>query len=121
MVAAWHSAADTLVRDLQRVFQARLRSVVAFGSSLDGLDEPLTCLALVDAVEMPDLDQCAALSSHWTKHRIATPLILPQREFARSLDAFPLEYGEIIRSHQLVFGVDPFEGTTISHEDLRRA
>jgi hypothetical protein len=121
MAAAWHSAAETLVRDLQRVFQARLRSIVAYGSGLEGLDEPLTCLALVDSVEMADLEQCAALSPRWAKHRVATPLILPQREFARSLDAFPLEYGEIIRAHQLVFGADPFEGAAIPHEDLRRA
>jgi hypothetical protein len=38
-----------------------------------------------------------------------------------SLDAFPLEYGEIIRAHQRVFGSDPFAGVAIAPADLRRA
>ena len=122
MAAAWHSTAEHLVHDLERIFQRRLRSVVAYGPCLDGRDdEPLTCLALVDSLDIGDLEQCAALTAHWTKRRIATPLILPAGEFARSLDAFPLEYGEIVRSHQPVHGTDPFAGVTISHEDLRRA
>jgi hypothetical protein len=42
-------------------------------------------------------------------------------EFRTSLDAFPLEYGEIIRSHQRVYGSDPFDGIAIAPADLRRA
>jgi hypothetical protein len=48
-------------------------------------------------------------------------LILAESEFRRSLDAFPLEYGEIIRAHQRVYGQDPFVGLAIAQEDLRRA
>src|SRR5207244_8096683 len=52
---------------------------------------------------------------------IATPLVLPEDEFRRSLDAFPLEYGEIIRAHEVLFGTSPFDGVTIERGDLRRA
>ena len=48
------------------------------------------------------------------------PLPLAQAEFMRSLDAFPLEYGEIVRAHRRVYGNDPFAGVTIAAEDLRR-
>jgi hypothetical protein len=48
-------------------------------------------------------------------------LILPEHEFRRSLDAFPLEYGEIIRAHARVVGNNPFDGIAIAREDLRRA
>ena len=34
----------------------------------------------------------------------------PTQEFRRSLDAFPLEYDEILRAHERVFGGDPFDG-----------
>jgi hypothetical protein len=61
------------------------------------------------------------MALQWARRRLATPLILPHQEFHRSLDAFPLEYGEIIRAHERVFGPDPFEGVAISREDLRRA
>jgi hypothetical protein len=48
-------------------------------------------------------------------------LILPAQEFLRSLDVFPLEYGEIVRAHAHVFGADPFQDVVIHEADLRRA
>jgi hypothetical protein len=57
----------------------------------------------------------------WRRERLATPLILPEDEFRRSLDAFPLEFGEIVRVHERVFGDDPFAGIAVTREDLRRA
>jgi hypothetical protein len=47
-------------------------------------------------------------------------LLLTRDEFSGSLDAFPIEYGEIIDSHRLLFGADPFAGLAIRTEDLRR-
>src|SRR5688572_7419378 len=116
----WRHAAAALVADLTRVFAGRLRSVVAYGSQLEG-DEaaPLTCLALVESISMSDLEACAKLAPHWGRHRLATPLILAEQEFLRSLDAFPLEYGEIMRAHERLFGGDPFEQVSIHKEDLR--
>jgi hypothetical protein len=122
MTAAWQSAALHLVSDLRNVFRDRLRSVVAYGSHLDGpASGPVTCLALVSELTIADLEACARYAGHWQRRDIATPLILPQAEFLRSLDAFPLEYGEIIRAHARVFGDDPFDGVTIAREDVRRA
>lgn len=118
----WRRAAAALVTDLRRVFADRLRSVVAYGSPVEHAgDGPLTCLALVDTLTVSDLDACARMASGWERHGLAIPLILPGQEFQRSLDAFPLEYGEIIRAHERVFGSDPFEQASISGEDLRRA
>ncbi len=122
MTAAWRPAAEILVRDLRTVFGDRLHSVVAYGASVEGVaDAPLTCLALVASLGVSDLEACARKAHHWHRERVATPLILPGDEFRRSLDAFPLEYGEILRAHERVFGADPFDGVAIAHEDLRRA
>lgn len=119
---SWRPAAAVLVGDLTRVFAGRLRSVVAYGACVDGdEDAPLTCLALVESIGVSDLDACARLSPDWERRRVATPLILPEHEFRRSLDAFPLEYGEVVRTHAHVFGPDPFDGASIAPEDLRRA
>ena len=118
----WRHAAAALVTDLRRVFGDRLRSVVAYGQTIEHAgDAPLTCLALVsDALTITDLEACAKLARGWGRHALATPLILPEHEFRRSLDAFPLEYGEIMRAHERVFGDDPFAGAAIPREDLRR-
>ena len=119
---SWRHAAATLVDDLRRVFAGRLRALVAYGPRVEGDgDSPLTCLALVDSLGVGDLEACARLTQQWERQGLAIPLILPQDEFRRSLDAFPLEYSEILRAHERVFGTDPFEGVSIAREDLRRA
>jgi hypothetical protein len=122
MTATWKSAADTLVGDLRNVFGPRLLAVVAYGPRIEGSSQdPLTCLALVESLTSEDLQACAQIARRWTRMQIATPLIVPAREFMRSLDTFPLEYGEIIRVHELVYGEDPFSAAAIAPEDLRRA
>lgn len=118
----WTPAAEALAADLKNVFGRRLEAVVAYGPSIEGVDEaPVTCLALVSSLTAEDLAASAAYANRWRRAGIATPLILPTGEFMRSLDVFPLEYGEIIRAHAVVHGDDPFATASISLEDLRRA
>jgi hypothetical protein len=122
MTPTWQTAAGVLVADLQTVFGDRLRSVVAYGPRVEGdEDSPLSCLALVASLEAGDLEKCARLADRWGRADLSIPLVVPEREFRRSLDAFPLEYGEIIRAHERVHGDDPFTGIAIAIEDLRRA
>jgi hypothetical protein len=47
--------------------------------------------------------------------------MLGEAEFRASLDAFPLEYGDIIAHHVVLTGHDPFEGLAANDEDLRWA
>src|SRR5678815_3637715 len=99
-------AADRIVTALRAIFGHRLRSVVAYGPHVEngGADvaEPLSCLALVTNLTISDLEASAARVHDWTRHQIATPLLLPEDEFRRSVDAFPLEYAEILRAHQVL-------------------
>ena len=111
---------------LRAIFRDRLRSVVAYGPQIEsgGVSDPagsLSCLALVTSVTVADLEACAARAHGWQREGIATPLLLPEEEFRRSLDAFPLEYAEILRAHDVLFGSNPFDGATIDRGDLRRA
>ena len=106
------------LHDLQHIFGERLHAVAAYGQP--GAS-PAACLALVRAITADDLDKCAAHAAAWYRAGCATPLLLTKEEFAASLDAFPIEYGEIIETHEIIFGVDPFTGLTISQGDLRRA
>jgi hypothetical protein len=122
MTPTWQSAALGLVGDLRNVFGDRLRSVVAYGPHIEGnTAAPLSCLALVSSHALADFEACARQTARWHRNRIATPLVISETELRTSLDAFPLEYGEIIRAHQRVFGSDPFDGVAIAQPDLRRA
>src|SRR5204862_7779486 len=128
MTAHSRPAADRAVAALRGVFRDRLRSVVAYGPQIDDggrvlSDAPgsLSCLALVTSLTVADLEACAARTHAWQREGIATPLLLPEDEFRRSLDAFPLEYAEILRAHEVLFGANPFDGIAIDRADLRRA
>jgi len=112
------SAVKPVLDDLQRVFGDRLEAFVIYGWRSTG---PVPTLALVRSLSIDDLNACAARTGAWRRAGAATPLMLTRTDFARSLDAFPVEYGEIIRHHNVVFGTDPFQGLSISRDDLRRA
>jgi len=122
MTDTWRHAARAVATELQAIFGARLRSLIAYGAHLDGhTDGPLTCLALVDSLTITDLDACASRTAGWRRAHVAVPLVLPVDEFRESLDAFPLEYGEILRAHQTVHGEDLLASVAIVPDDLRRA
>jgi hypothetical protein len=111
------SLAATL-HDLQHIFGDRLQAFVAYGHPNQA---PAPSVALVHTLTHDDLAACAARATSWHRAGSATPLLLTSDEFAGSLDAFPVEYGEIIETHHLLFGVDPFAGLSIRADDLRRA
>src|SRR5687768_10068445 len=106
------------LHDLQNIFGERLQAFVAYGRP--GAD-PVPALALVRSIAAEDLDKCAAHVAAWHRAGCATPLLLTREEFAGSLDAFPLEYGEILDTHRVIHGGNPFNGLSIRDEDVRRA
>jgi hypothetical protein len=107
-----------VLHDLQHIFGARLQALVAYG---DAHAAAAASLALVRDITADDLAACAGRASAWHRTGCATPLLLTREEFAGSLDAFPLEYGEILDTHRVIHGDDPFHGLTIRDEDVRRA
>ena len=123
MSSSWAGPTDYLVADLRTVFGERLRSVCVYGPHAEGHGgtAPISCLVLVSSIGSVDLDACGRALHSWRRQGLATPLILPELEFKRSLDAFPLEYAEMQRAHGQAYGPDPFVAIAISPEDLRRA
>ena len=118
METASRTEPHLLVADLRRIFGDRLDAVVAYGGRPSHWSRTL---ALVGSLTMDDLTALAAAAPAWHGRGIATPLVLPRVEFAKALDAFPVEYGEIIDTHTVLAGTDPFAGVDIAPADLRRA
>lgn len=133
-----------LDRTLREIFGGRLQSVVVYGqharvrqtndrdrqrgdaheASPAGHEAPATLthtLAIVNTLSTEDLRVCAARVAAWHDAGLATPLFIAADEFSRSLDAFPFEFGNILRDHLVVSGSNPFEGLSVSPADLRRA
>ena len=108
---------EPVLSDLRRIFGERLESAVTYGAA----DDAPHSLALVASLTLDDLTALAAAAPTWHEAGAATPLVVPHDEFAASLDAFPAEYGEIIDTHAVLHGSDPFTGISIDAGDLRRA
>ncbi len=116
------TALEGLAADLRRVFGARLRSLAAYGLTIPAPPpRMLHTLALVDRLTFEDLVRCVPLADGWRRRSLAVPLVLELEEFMRTLDVFPLEYGDIIAHHVLIAGTDPFSGTRVAQADVRRA
>jgi hypothetical protein len=118
-------ALETFVADIRGIFGARLQAIVVYDAVAPAGPErtkpEIHTLTLVDAVRFEDVAACAARSSSWGRSGLATPLIMGGEEFRRSLDTFPLEYGNIIATHRVVAGSNPFKDLTVRVEDLRHA
>jgi hypothetical protein len=119
--AGAQAALDALAADLRRIFGDRLQSIVAYDANGAAEDDEAHSLALVERVTFEDLTACAPLVTNWRRRGLAVPLILSSDEFRRTVDVFPLEYGDIIHRHALIYGRNPFAGVEVSPADLRRA
>ncbi|MCM3878576.1 MAG: hypothetical protein ND807_00570 [Vicinamibacterales bacterium] len=107
-------SADTLAAELLEIFGPRLKMVAAFGT------EPQTC-AVVDSLSADDLARCAKRRAGWKRAGLDAPLLIVRDELARGLDAFPLEFSEIIATRRLIAGTDLFDTLAVPAEDCRRA
>jgi hypothetical protein len=116
------ASVDVLERELRGVFGSRLQSLVAYGlRTHHGSHAPVRTLALVESLSEQDLRACAGKVKSWHGAGLATPLLVASAEFARSLDAFPLEFGAIIADHEVVAGTQPFAQAKVDPTDVRRA
>jgi hypothetical protein len=120
------AACQHLLDDLRACFGHRLAALVAYGPGVFHVPAhrsgrvPLNTLALVDAVGLADLESMARHAERWDRSGLAMPLVLGRDEFSRSLDAFPVEFGNIIAHHVVLAGDDPFEDLAVRKADLRR-
>jgi hypothetical protein len=114
-------AVRTLEQDLRRLFGDRLQSLIVYRAADASVDPDVATLAVVEGLSADDLRGCAARAGSWHEAGLATPLLLAPREFGRSLDAFPFEFGAILAEHALVCGDDPFAGLRVDPVHLRHA
>ena len=114
------AALETLLRDLRTIFGARLHALVAYGLASTNDDSYVRTLGLVERVAFDDLARAVPLAAEWLRHGLAVPLLLSRHEFERTLDVFPLEYGNLIANHVVIAGDDPFATVRVADADRRR-
>ena len=102
----------------------RLVSLLLYGSAASGTHVPgrsdVNTLLICDAVDEGLFVALEPALARWVRAGNPAPLILAEREWRASADAFAIEYEEIRHAHRVLAGRDPWAGISVRREDLRR-
>lgn len=104
----------------------RLVSLLLYGSAAReqgaGSGEPdgMNTLLIVDRADPALFAALAAPVRVWIGANHPPPLVLTEREWRDSADAFAVEYEDIRAGHRVLAGRDPWHGIRVQREHVRR-
>jgi hypothetical protein len=114
---------DELVTQLRAAYGTHLSAVVLYGSAAAGEHIPkqsdYNVLLLLDAIEPSQLAAASAVAQAWRDAGNPPPMTMTLAEWRRSSDVFPMEYADILDRHRVLFGAAPFDGISVTRENLR--
>ncbi|HYT04856.1 MAG TPA: hypothetical protein VEM13_08260 [Gemmatimonadales bacterium] len=115
---------DSLGDAVARALGQRLVALLLYGSAARGTNvrdrSDINTLLICDAADDALFDALAPVVREWTRARHPAPLILTEREWRESADAFPIEYEDMRDAHRLLAGRDPWQGISVRRDDVRR-
>ena len=116
---------DTFAQQVAAALGARLVSLLVFGSAARAggsarRNGSIDTLLIADGVDERLLTSLAPLVTGWEKTGHPAPLILSEREWLGSADAFAIEYEDIRAAHRVVAGRDPWTSVSVQREDVQR-
>src|SRR2546422_10814817 len=121
---ASHLTVEQFAAEVARALGARLVALLLYGSWARGTHVPdrsdVNTLLLCDTVDDALFATLAPAMRAWTRAGHPAPLILTEREWRQSADAFPIEYEDMREAHRLLAGRDPWPGIQVDREQLRR-
>lgn len=114
---------DELVTQLRAAYGTRLNSVVLYGSAATGEHIPkrsdYNVLLLLNEIDANALASASAVARAWGDAGNPPPMTMTVEEWRASADVFPMEYADILERHKVLHGTPPFDGVTVSNDDLR--
>lgn len=115
---------ETFAHDVAQALGERLVALLLYGSMARGAHVPdrsdVNTLLISDAVDEELFARLEAPIRAWTRAGHPAPLMLTEREWRSSADAFPIEYDDMRQAHRLLAGRDPWQGITVRKDQLRR-
>jgi hypothetical protein len=117
---------EAFATQMSAALGTRLVSLLLYGSAAReqgaGGREPagMNTLLIVDRDDPVLFAALVAPVRSWVAAGHPPPLILTDREWRDSADAFPVEYEDIRDGHRLLAGRDPWHGIRIQREHVRR-
>ena len=114
---------EELVKQLRAAYGEHLTAAVLYGSGASGEHIPAlsdyNVLLLLDTIDGARLAAASAVANAWRDAGNPPPMTMTMHEWRNSSDVFPMEYADILDRHKVLFGTAPFDGITVSPENLR--
>ena len=109
--------------DMKSVYETDLISIILYGSAARGdyvhRKSDINFLVILTEAGIKSIDYTIDLLKKWRKRAVTTPLFLTPEYIRSSLDSFPLEFWDMQKFHQIVYGEDLLRGLEIRRSDLR--
>lgn len=113
---------EIFTEELKKTCGENLRSVVLYGSAVAGDSVKTSDYNVLVVTERLDAEVLLALTglcARWDKDGNPAPLLFAGDTLRRSADVYPVEFSDIIQTHKVLHGADPFEGMKIEPANLR--
>ncbi len=109
--------------DVKEIYGDELIAVILYGSGAAGTYVPkksdINFLIVLSQTGIEKLSRCFPLLEKWRPRGVAVPLIVTQEYIKSSLDSFPIEFFNMQRHHQVIYGEDVLRNLHIPKENLR--
>ena len=114
---------DRLVEELRNAHGENLTSIVLYGSAAAGeavpQDSDHNLLVVLQRIAAKDLRASQKPLAAWIKAGEPPPVYFTVEELQRAADVFPIEFTQMEKAREVLFGRDPFELVEISRANLR--
>ena len=113
---------EIMTDELKRLCGANLSAAVLYGSAVAGdsvKTSDYNMLVVLNRLDAEALQALTGLCSRWDRDGNPAPLLFAREALLRSADVFPVEFSDIIQTHRVLYGENPFAGMKIDPAHLR--
>jgi len=114
---------EAFTRDIKTIYGGDLVSIALFGSAAGPDYRPgisdINFLIVLSDEAIDQLERAIDVVARWRRKRVAVPLFMTRSYIESSLDAYPLEFLTMSRTHRPVYGDDVLADIVCDPEHLR--
>jgi predicted nucleotidyltransferase len=112
-----------ILGDLKGIYGEGLQSVILYGSGARGDyvsgKSDINFLVVLDETSVNDLDRALPVIPKWKKRAVAVPLFMTKAFICSSIDVYPVEFLNMRRHYELVYGEDVLKDLVFEKPALR--
>ena len=122
-MADFRQQAEKFTAELRKALGERMRAAVLFGSAARGEAtagvSDVNVLLALEPVDAGALRDASPLARRWVKAGNTPPLVLGLEEFDTAVDAFAVEFSDMLEAREVLHGDDPLSRCQVETSELR--